>query len=424
MGDALALRDVIHALGTRGWQVDTQVWAAGPAGTAPTASDPAQPDRPIQSKVSDLLGHPLLFSMWTRAVPLWLRRFLSTAAKPATYFKRFSDDLRQAEELFAEAPKYDVVLLYLEESPPGLGALLADHFERVVIISGFSLVYELRGRWSQWGRMIARWRLGKQMHPYLFRALASAKVQLALFVSAPWKKAALRAGLPEAKARTIYFGVPLPEPLPRSSETHSRILWAGRLTYEKGLHLILRALPMIRRQRPDATLTVIAQAGPRGYDRLIKGLIKKFQLEAMVTFVPPVERRALQEAYATHDVLFFHSIFADPVGLVLMEAFAAGLPVVASRASSEARLVQDQVTCLCYRPGPPESLSDAIVTLLTDDAVRRRVTTNARKLVQDEFSLDKLGQRYDEALSEFINGNSYEHAGTSAAHLRGTVARR
>jgi glycosyltransferase involved in cell wall biosynthesis len=113
-------------------------------------------------------------------------------------------------------------------------------------------------------------------------------------------------------------------------------------------------------------------------------------------------REALQTAYASHDVLFFHSIFAEPVALVLMEAFAAGLPVVASQASAEAKLVRDKVTCLCYRPNDRESLAEAIVMMLTDPRLRQRLAANARQLVRQEFSLDKMGRLYDELLRQFV----------------------
>lgn len=170
---------------------------------------------------------------------------------------------------------------------------------------------------------------------------------------------------------------------------------------EKGLHLLLRALPAIRQRVSDATVTIIAGQGSSGYRQMTMQTIARHRLEDVVTFLPPVERAALQTAYATHDVLFFHSIYAEPVSLALMEAFAAGLPVVASQACPESKLVKSNVTCLCYRPNNTGSLIEAVVTMLADGSTRRRVAANAQELVRNEFSLDRMGRAYDEALRQF-----------------------
>jgi glycosyltransferase involved in cell wall biosynthesis len=271
------------------------------------------------------------------------------------------------------------------------------------MISLFDLREKMRAGWLRWARLVAWWHLRQQLHPFLFRRLAPAKVRLALFGSAQWRREAVQTGLPANKARTIYFGIPLPEPQPRPPETRHRILAVGRLSPEKGVHHLLRALPLIRQSIGDVTLTIIAGPGPTGYRQVLLDLIKDSNLEAIVTILPGVERAALQAAYATHDVLYFYSIFAEPVALVLMEAFAAGLPVVASQSRANAGLIQDALTCLCYDPRDPQSLARAMVAMLADPALGHSLAANALRLVRQEYSLEKMGQAYDEVLREFIS---------------------
>jgi glycosyltransferase involved in cell wall biosynthesis len=141
-------------------------------------------------------------------------------------------------------------------------------------------------------------------------------------------------------------------------------------------------------------------------------LTDRNQLGGIVSFLPPMMRTELQEVYAAHDVLFFHSVFQEPVALVLMEAFAAGLPVVASRPGGKSRLVQDGITCLCYQPDDPESLVDAVVTMLTRADLRHGISSRAQQLIREEFSLEKMGQEYDELLRQFVSGN-LEKSGTA-----------
>jgi glycosyltransferase involved in cell wall biosynthesis len=130
--------------------------------------------------------------------------------------------------------------------------------------------------------------------------------------------------------------------------------------------------------------------------------IRDYRLDDMITFVPSIKRSDLRDAYATHDALFFHSVNAEPVALVLMEAFAAGLPVAASIADPGARLVQEGVTCICYQSRNITSLTEAVVTVLTDTDTRKRIADNASQLVRKEFSLSKMGDSYHEALCQLV----------------------
>ena len=403
-GGALALGDVANQLKARGWQINEQIWM--------TPANEAKLERPavllkstfMPSRLAAFQRRPSLLAAWNRVVPPAIGRVLSTTFMPRAYFEQISHNLYAAEMLLEEAQKYDIVLFCIDAAPPGMGALVTERLRHVAIISLQGLGNELESRFWPWARLVASWHLRQQMHPFVFRPLAPAKVPLAIFASAQWQKEAIQAGLPAHKARTIYFGVPQPPSPTRSSQTRNRLLWVGRLSREKGLHLVLRALPIIRKKLSDVTLTVVGDLGFTGYSQMIRELTNQYHLEDIISYRPAMKRADLQEAYATHDVLIFYSIFSEPVALVLMEAFAAGLPVVASWACDASTLVRDRVTCLCYRPNSPESLPEAVVTMLTRADLREGIAVRARQLVQKEFSLEKMGQAYDEALQPLVSG--------------------
>ena len=65
-------------------------------------------------------------------------------------------------------------------------------------------------------------------------------------------------------------------------------------------------------------------------------------------------------------------MFAEPVALVLMEAYAALIPVVASRAPAASVLVRERVTCLCHDPQDMHPLAQAMTTVLTDPGLGQR----------------------------------------------------
>lgn len=342
---------------------------------------------------------------WYRAVPVDMRRLFSRAAMPRAYYAASAHNLRAAARQIEEA-HFDVLMVHVDGAPPGLCALAAELAAKLkrplVLVSMSGLAEELRGSGWAVARGMGFAYLRGSRPPGMFRPVRPAQVGRAVFASDGWRLQAVHAGLPAERGRTICFGVPLTSPLPRPAAPGRRVLWVGRLSPEKGLHLLLHVLQALRRRLPDVTVTAIAAQGSSSYRLLVEHLVREAGLDDVVTLRPPVPRAALAEEYASHDALFFHSIFDDPVALVLMEAFAAGIPVASSAAAPNARLVRSGETCATYDVRRADSVVQALQTVLTDEPFRERVTANAQRLVHAEFSLDAMGQRYDATLRECL----------------------
>ncbi len=398
-GLQLALDEVADQLRAHGWQVDVHTHAA------PDAAGSL--DGPLRTTV--MRSRLEVFHRW----PVWmrLRHTLSAQTRqriamffmPPAFLENASNNLYRVEELLAAQPAYDVVLLCVDGAAPGMARLVTERHDCCVVLSLWGVATELGAFGWPWLRWLARARLGGHAHPYLFRRVSPRQIRRAIFASRDWQNDAIRAGLPAETARTIYFGVPFPPPLPRPERASGRLLWVGRLSPEKGLHILLQALPGIRERCKDVSLTVIAGQGPAAYRMGILNLIERLGLRDVVAIRSSVLRSALPAVYAGHDALFFYSMLTDPVALVLMEAFNACLPVVASRASPKARLVQDGVTCVSYRPEDTGSVVEAVVGLLTNADLGRRLAASAHERVRREFSLDSMGQAYDGVLREFVS---------------------
>jgi glycosyltransferase involved in cell wall biosynthesis len=121
-----------------------------------------------------------------------------------------------------------------------------------------------------------------------------------------------------------------------------------------------------------------------------------------VRLLPAVPRDALRAFYTSHDALLFQSIFDEPVALVVMEAFAAGLPVVGPRPRARGALLAPDDTCVCFASSSPVDIARAVARALDDDALRRRVRVNARRVIDERFSIDAMADAYDRALTELM----------------------
>lgn len=405
-GFGLATADVVRQLEARGWCVRV---ITGQDATAYEQMPPearALPVMPPSTYAPLARLTRLYWQPWIHRPLAWLQRTLQidtvvrrALAHPRRFIGESSASLCAVERAVRESDA-DVVLFFgHQEGPPGMTALLTTLRPRLVVAASRDVEDELRTRlWPVLRFVLHRWP-GGSMHPSLLRRVAPHRLRRVVFASEGWRRDAVAVGVPAAAARTVYYGVePLP-PLPRLP-VQGRLLFVGELAPRKGLHLLLPALAVLRRRRPDVTLTVVASPGPAWYRAQIDRQVRRLGIGDAVTILPSVPRDRLQRVYADHDVLLFYSPFQDPVGLALMEAYAAGLPVAASRAWFGSPLVRDQVTCLTFDPGRPATLTRAIMRLLEDDRLRQSLTASALQLVRTEFSLDAMGAAYDRILRE------------------------
>jgi len=393
-GLQIALRELAAELRARGWDVETALFAG--------AAGPGLRSGVGHSQLAALVRSPALLSLrdW---LPTRLRRVLSSLAVSRTLLANLNHNLRVFDALLDNAGAYSAILVCVEGLVPGMAALAVDRHPCVALVSLPSLGEELGLRWL-WPlrRRLAAALLGGALHPAFARPVEPARVQLAIFANQQWRDDALRAGLPPHATRVIYFGVPDAELLPRPLTVTGRLLWLGRLGPEKGLHLLIDALPAIRAAVGPVTLTAIAGQGHPVYRHLVEARIRKLGLEHVVELRPPVERHTLGRAYAEHDLLCFVSENDDPVALTLMEAFAAGLPVVASLARPGARLVRAGETCRCFEPRRRATLVAAVASALREPTQTATIAARARELVSSELTLAATGAAFDAELRALI----------------------
>lgn len=148
------------------------------------------------------------------------------------------------------------------------------------------------------------------------------------------------------------------------------LLYVGRLSREKNLDVLLRAHAIVRTTRPDATLLVVG-SGP--VEDALEG--------PGVVRTGPLHGAALGAVYASADVFAFPSE-TETFGNVVVEAQAAGLPVVVAAAGAAHENVVPGVTGLVADGGRPESFAAAIASLLDDPDRRATMGCAAHRFAQ------------------------------------------
>ncbi|MCU0840994.1 MAG: glycosyltransferase [Thiobacillaceae bacterium] len=165
-------------------------------------------------------------------------------------------------------------------------------------------------------------------------------------------------------------------------------LYVGRVAHEKNLSFLLEAVDQARRQVPDLLLLVTGE-GPAMAD--LQDRVRRQGLSDHVRFLGYLERRgALPDCYAAADAFVFASR-TETQGLVLLEAMASGLPVVALSAMGTADILGQGRGCL-VPADRVEAFAQAVAIVLGNPALRRKLGQEAREYAA-EWSDDALARR-------------------------------
>jgi glycosyltransferase involved in cell wall biosynthesis len=177
-------------------------------------------------------------------------------------------------------------------------------------------------------------------------------------------------------------------------------LFAGRLTRQKGVHVLLAAWSSVRRAVPSARL-LVAGDGPER-TALAHAALEHAAHEG-VTFLGHLSPVELGRHADSAWVQVVPSVGFEPFGLVAAEAMMRGLPVVATRAGGLAEVVADRITGTLVAPNDAAGLADALAELLCDERRCERMgalgRARAEALFSDELYADRFVALYESMLA-------------------------
>ncbi len=190
-----------------------------------------------------------------------------------------------------------------------------------------------------------------------------------------------------AKVREQKHGVDteLFAPVPRAHDAASRtrVLFLANVSPVKGIFTLLDAFVRVRERVPEATL-VIGGGGAALVD--VRRRIGELGLTACVDVLGNVARHEIP-ALMHRSAVYCLPSFGDPYATSVIEAFAAGMPVVVTHSGGLAELV-DEHGGFRVPPGDPEELATALVTVIRSPELARSMGAHNRRRAEREFSWD------------------------------------
>jgi glycosyltransferase involved in cell wall biosynthesis len=214
----------------------------------------------------------------------------------------------------------------------------------------------------------------------LFR-LACMTTDVVVCVSADSARIAASEGIDPKKIRTLLNGIDLTRFRQAAPESDGPVVAIGRLSPEKDFATLIRAAEIVTRRDPTFRL-VIAGDGPCAEE--LRRLVVDLKLESAVQLLGQV--RDIPSLLAGGSAFVLSSI-TEGVSLTILEAMAAGLPVVATRVGGNPEVVVDGITGTLVNPSDPKGLASALEEMWSKADRRQTMGLAGRDRVERHFDV-------------------------------------
>ena len=189
-------------------------------------------------------------------------------------------------------------------------------------------------------------------------------------------------------------------PLEEFSDGKLNSLFVGRLEKRKGVNYLLKAFKEVKKEFPQSRLIVV---GPgEELRREYEQWVNKHRLKDVI-FTGYVTYADLPRYYATADVFCSPATGRESFGIVLLEAMAAGKPVVCSNIKGYSSILTHEVEGLLVPPKDAKAIAQALCSLLSDPSLRQEMGLKGRRKAE-EHSWELIAQRTLDYYVELLKG--------------------
>jgi len=225
-------------------------------------------------------------------------------------------------------------------------------------------------------------------------------------VSTPMKKIAMKLGLPGDRGTVIHGPVGIDtgdlketaKQQPFTEKYGRTLVYVGNLTAPKRAETIIRAMQKVREMYADCRLVLI---GEGSLLPSLEALADELGLKKHVNFLGALPHEEVLKMLQGADV-FVHCSDHEGLGMAIMEAMGAGLPVVASRVGGVPDLVREGETGFMILPDDVEKYAEKIILLLKNDQLRKKLGSNARHFAEKHLNKQTILAQLETVYREIL----------------------
>ena len=368
-GAQLALLRLVAALDRRRFDLRVILFSDGPLAEKLRQAGAVVDILPLSKSIATTSRHAAGKSLWNIGTILTIARYVFRLAR---LMRTMKVDLVHTNSL-----KSDLI--------GGIAALLA----------GKTLIWHIHDRIA-----------GDYMPVWTARALRllAMKMPHRLIANSQSSLQALEP-YPVATCDVIFPGVELADFSPVKvvkDDSHPIVGIVGRLSPTKGQDIFLRAVPAVLRRHANVRFHIIGSAmfNDASYETELRMLTESLGISAAVEFVGFVDDIA--HYLPRLSVLVHASTIPEPFGQVIIEAMAAGVPLVAVGTGGVPELVIAGVTGLLIPPADEVKLADAVCELLEDPDKGLAMASQARQRVEDLFTIQRTARMVESVYGKLL----------------------
>lgn len=181
------------------------------------------------------------------------------------------------------------------------------------------------------------------------------------------------------------------------------ILYLGRITWIKGLDILIKAYAELAKTRKDIHLLIV---GPdeAGYEKKVRAWCANYGILEKVTFTGILTGKSKLEAFTGSD-LFVLPSYSENFGITVIEAMACRIPTIISNKVGIYREVEKNRAGIVIE-ADSKSLYNGIKTLLNNESLRKRIAENGEKLVKKYYDIDKVARQTIEVYKEILKNRT------------------
>lgn len=176
-----------------------------------------------------------------------------------------------------------------------------------------------------------------------------------------------------------------------------KIIFVGRLVKIKGVEILLMAINNIKIRYPNLLCFIIGDGPDK--DRL-ENIVDSYKLNSNIVFLGQMDNKYIVSYLKSSDIFILPSFF-DSQAIVLLEAMACGLPVIASNLEGPASMLKNGEIGLLFKKGNANDLAEKIVTIMCNNQLKNMLIEKGKKEAR-EYSWDKIADRTFKTYEEVI----------------------
>ncbi|UOE38496.1 glycosyltransferase family 4 protein [Chryseobacterium oryzae] len=186
--------------------------------------------------------------------------------------------------------------------------------------------------------------------------------------------------------RLIYNGIDVNfyKPFPKPNIIPKSVFYFGNVSYEKGANTIIDSFLIVKKKYPNSTLHFVGN--PNQYETFISQKINELEIKKSIIFHGNKNGTEAVGLLNRAEVVCFPSK-GENFSLSLLEVMAMQKPVVCSSIDSFKEIIEDSVNGLIAKG---DNFHEEIDLIFNDEALKNKISLNARKLIETEFGIDKM----------------------------------